>query len=42
LFSGERAKDLVDLKIDEISKIVEIPHPYDWPRLREALERGDK
>ena len=40
LFSGERAKDLVDLKIDEIPKIVEIPHPYDWPRLRRALEKG--
>jgi Holliday junction resolvase len=40
LFSGERAKDLVDLKIDEIPMIVEIPHPYDWPRLRRALEKG--
>jgi len=40
LFSGEKAKDLADLKMDEIPQIVEIPHPYDWGRLRKALEKG--
>ena len=39
LFSGEQAKDLVDLKVGEIPPIVEIPHPYDWARLRKALEK---
>ncbi len=37
LFSGEQAKDLVDLKIGEISPIATIPYPYDWSSLRSLL-----
>jgi hypothetical protein len=39
LFSGGQAKDLADKKIGEISPIIKIPYPYDWPLLRNALEK---
>jgi Holliday junction resolvase len=40
LFSGQQAKELHDKKIGEISPMALIEHPYDWPRLRRALEKG--
>ena len=40
LFSGQQAKELHDKKIGEISPMALIEHPYDWPRLRKALEKG--
>lgn len=42
LFSGKQAKELHDKKINEISPMASIDHPYDWANLRSALEKGDK
>jgi|TARA_R110002012_G_scaffold271673_5_gene456892 Holliday junction resolvase len=39
LFSGEQAKDLHDKKINEISPMAKIEHPYDWARFRKTLEK---
>tara|TARA_R100000808_G_scaffold15950_1_gene36337 strand:- start:2026 stop:2421 length:396 start_codon:yes stop_codon:yes gene_type:complete len=41
LFSGKRAKELADKKIGEIPQITEIAYPYDWAKLRKALEKED-